>query len=188
MQQQYNTHNRGLEPQSGGFSLVEILVALSLLGVGLLGSLAYQIKAQQLTAANLQQQQACQIVQDVANRMTRNPAALESKAFESIRIAADYNCAQSISACATTSSGIATNCTALALAAFDLHDAACQGTSRKSLQALPDAELNILCKTGTSCAALFQYQIDLRWKTKNSFCTANDGCLEESHCTLDLSL
>ena len=175
MYRHYNTRH--------GFTLIEVLFAILLVGVGLLGSMGYQLKAKQIADANHQQLQACQIVQDVASRVSRNRSALNAGYFSSLSTNYQYDCAQTNLDCTTTSH----HCQANQLAAFDWHDAICQGSSTRPLHALPEAVISIGCDSGGNCDDTNTYRIALRWQSKNPFCGDEEHCLEQSQCNLSLN-
>ncbi len=57
-----------------GISLLEVLVALLITGMGLLGLAALQVKAQQADMESSQRSEALILLQDMASRLRANPA------------------------------------------------------------------------------------------------------------------
>lgn len=186
MSSHYNIQHHGAANPPGGFSLIEVLVTFLLVSGGLLGALAYQIKAKQIADHNLQQFQACQIAEDVASRLSRNRGALQAGAFTSLQADYRYDCSGAMENCATSASGIATDCNAAQLAQFDWHDAICQGSTNAPLHALPEAAISVHCQDSGTCDDTDSYQIALQWQSKNVFCGTDQSCLDQSQCTLDL--
>lgn len=74
---------RGLimkSPQEG-MGLIEVLVALLVIAVGLLGMAGLQVRAQQAEMEALQRTQALILVDDIVNRMTANRASSTSQCY-----------------------------------------------------------------------------------------------------------
>ncbi|MDU9413337.1 type IV pilus modification protein PilV [Pseudomonas sp. zfem005] len=112
--------------QQLGASLIEVLIALVIFAVGLLGFAALQLNALQSSGDSSQRTQATWVVQELAERVRANPeAALAS-------YASAPNCSNlPAQRCADYYDPIsgakvnATNCTAAQMAAFDRWEAQC---------------------------------------------------------------
>jgi type IV pilus assembly protein PilV len=61
-----------------GIGLVEVMVAVLLLAIGILGFIALQVRAVEATADSNQQMKAIVIARDLAERMRANPEAVRS--------------------------------------------------------------------------------------------------------------
>lgn len=96
-----------------GFTLIEVLVALVVLSIGLLGMAALHIDGVRTSHAALQRTQAVNLAADMADRIRANPLG-------------DYNVGAGAAvepaiACADTPAGEAPgNCTPNAMAAYDV--------------------------------------------------------------------
>lgn len=121
-----------------GLTLIECLIALVVLGIGLLGMAGLMIQGLGSGHDALMRTQALNLVTDMAERIRANPAA-----------AAAYDCASYGSSpatrnCAPTHSATGTNCTATQLAEDDL--ARWQQTAR-----------TLLPLASSACAANVEY-------------------------------
>lgn len=98
-----------------GVGLIEVLVALLLLGVGILGFVALQYRAVEATSEAINRVQAINIARDMAERIRVNRDAINT--YKSETETADKQ-----SAFATDC--ITTNCTAVDMADFDVSQVA----------------------------------------------------------------
>ncbi|PWG65142.1 type IV pilus modification protein PilV [Sediminicurvatus halobius] len=106
------------QDRQAGFTLTEVLVAVLVLSIGLLGLAAMQVRALQYNQSAYLRSQASLLAYDVMERMRANPSAA---------VAGDYDVAltdapASVTACNTSSS----SCSAGQLAAYDLATWQCQ--------------------------------------------------------------
>lgn len=80
--------NRVLQPHTGtrqdGVSLVEVLIAVLVLSVGVLGAASLQLNAIRYSASAGNSTQAAIIARDMLDRMRANPSALPSYATASV--------------------------------------------------------------------------------------------------------
>ena len=67
-----------------GFTLLEVMVALLISAIGLLGLAALQVSARNNLDASFQYSQASQIAQDLAERMRANPAGVRAGFYSTI--------------------------------------------------------------------------------------------------------
>lgn len=132
-----------MKPHQRGFSLIEMLVALLVLSIGLLGVAALQTKGQQFNHRAYLRTQATFLSQDLMERMRNNRTiALDgtSYALAAAPTAADKNCATAV-------------CTPTELAEFDLEQwyALVQSS-------LPEGEASVVWN-----AANNRYDITISW-------------------------
>jgi len=104
-------------PPLRGFTLVEVMVALTLLSIGMLGSARMQIFSTQATHAAYLRGQAVTFVQDFIDRMQANTTAAQAGNYDSAdpvnyAIPADNSCSE-------TATTLASVCTPVQLAAHD---------------------------------------------------------------------
>ena len=107
---------------SRGFSLIEVLIALVVLSVGLLGLAAMQAEGLRTTSVAQQRYQAVRLAGDIADRMRANIAGATDDDYviaagASAAGGASSNCSDSVSG---GSASDASNCTSAQMAAYDL--------------------------------------------------------------------
>lgn len=105
-----------------GVGLLEVLVALMLLAIAVLGFVALQLRAVEATAEGANRIQAINIARDLAEKMRMNNSTTALAAYKT-NLASTTNQAASGSNCY---SGF---CTPTAKAAFDVHEAYLQANS-----------------------------------------------------------
>lgn len=132
-------HSRILTYQSG-FSLIEVLVALVLLSVGLLGIAALQVSGIRFAHnANIRYQAMLQAI-DMSDRMRANQSALQSGAYSNISgLGTNPNC-------------ISTNCSPTQMAQADQYE-----WNTANARLLPNG-------TGTVTQNGSLYTITVRWQ------------------------
>lgn len=94
--------------QQGGFTLIEVLVAVVVLSIGLLGLAGLQTNSVRMATSAYQRSQATWLAHDMMDRMRANPAGVAAGGYTATP--------SSSGACHTASSG----CSPTALAADDL--------------------------------------------------------------------
>ncbi|WP_374252091.1 type IV pilus modification protein PilV [Acinetobacter brisouii] len=105
-----------------GVGLLEVLVALLLLAIGVLGFVGLQLRAVEATSEGFNRIQAMNIARDLAEKMRMNNSTTALAAYKT-NLASTTNQAASGSNCY---SGF---CTPTAKAAFDVHEAYVQATN-----------------------------------------------------------
>jgi len=97
-----------------GFTVIEVLVSLLVLSVGMMGLASLQVVGLQNTQGGAQRAQAAFLAYDITDRMRSNTAAVTTGGYNYVGEpgAAAANAVDCI--------GIAANCSAAQLAAFDL--------------------------------------------------------------------
>ncbi|HWP94286.1 MAG TPA: type IV pilus modification protein PilV [Gammaproteobacteria bacterium] len=78
-----------LAGRSGGFTLIEALIALVVLSVGLLGIASLQTSAMRYTHTSNVQAQAAVLAQNMIDRIRANPEALDAGLFNDVYLDAD---------------------------------------------------------------------------------------------------
>jgi len=71
----YNNRQRGMRDSCGGFSLVEVLIALIILSVGMLGIAGLYVHSMQAGRTSTFRHHAVTLAGDVADRIRANPRA-----------------------------------------------------------------------------------------------------------------
>lgn len=155
-----------------GFTLIEVLVALFVLTVGLLGAAAMQAKARALHTDAALRSNALLIASSLAERIRANPVAMSLPDASNPYLAID------IDSSAPPTPGLpcfgAANCTPSDLAAFDGDE-----TARSLHGALPRARLLVCRDAGSPAELLWRCDatsgapvvIKLGWLSKTSQAT-----------------
>lgn len=133
-----------LKSRSDGFSLVEVLVALLVLSIGLLGLAALQVTGIKFNHQSYQRTQATVLAYEIADRMRANPQGLDSYIISPSATTPSYS-----ADCA------ATVCTAAQLAAYDLNK------WRNALQSAIGSQEGGIQKSN------LLYTIEIRWKEQD---------------------
>jgi type IV pilus assembly protein PilV len=147
-----------------GFTLIEVLVAVVILSVGVLGLAHLQIKVLRSLSGSYLQQQAVTQAYDLADRMRANKAGFEAGSYNSAdsvnyQIPANNGCTQSASA--------ALNCTSAQMAAHDSFEWA-QNLDRALPKALGTVCLDQVTSDATACdGAGTTYTITVAWTDRS---------------------
>ncbi len=135
-----NTHFIQAIRHTRGFSLVEVLVALIIMSVGMLGIASLYVQSMQAGRTSLFRHNAVTLAGDVADRIRANPTA--GAAYSGA--GADFNCIAQ-----------GTNCSAPQMAAQDV-----LVWSNQAANSLPDGAVDILFDNAVAPPT---YQITVRW-------------------------
>jgi type IV pilus assembly protein PilV len=130
--------------RSDGFSLVEVLVALMVLSIGLLGLAALQVTGIKFNHQSYQRTQATMLTYEIADRMRANPLGL-----------ANYIIAYSTATPSYSTDCAAAACTAPELTTYDLNK------WRNALKAATGSEESGIAQSG------LLYTIEIRWKEQD---------------------
>lgn len=85
--------------EAAGFTMVEVLISLTIACFGLLGVAGLFLKGMEASAASMIRSTAVQQAYDMADRMRANPAGLLAGSYDAIPVSSPTNCACSGSAC-----------------------------------------------------------------------------------------
>jgi len=151
--------SKGNHSQEQGFSLIEVLVSLLILGVGLLGLGGLQVASMKSTTNAHSRTVANMLITELADRMRANPGGLNDGLY-----AESVNCTTPEKACR-----INTFCTPEEVAKFDLQEIICgmkRGTKREGgvvnllSQGVLEVEFPVDCSTVTNA-----YRLTISWGT-----------------------
>lgn len=141
------------------FTLIEVLVALLVLSIGLLGLAALQNTALQFNTDSYQRTQATLLAYDILDRMRANSSAVSAGNYDVAtssdaisKISTYDGCKASTCACGTS------NCSAANLATYDLGK---WYEKQKELQGVPPS--GTLKSPGTISRTGSQLTVTLRW-------------------------
>lgn len=85
-----------------GFSLVEVLIALAVLSIGLLGLAALQTVSLKAGHDSYQRTQATMLAYDIVDRMRANPVGLAAGKYNSVTVSTNPGSTDCVSASCTT--------------------------------------------------------------------------------------
>jgi type IV pilus assembly protein PilV len=140
-----------IQPVQGGFTLLEVLIALVVLSIGLLG--VSKIQALGIRAsedANLRTE-ATFLANDMIERMRANRPSADSGYYASIGYGAIDCTTPPTKICSEGTAGAANNCTTTEMADEDAHNWYCQVTA-----SLPNAAVAVSLAAGV-------YSIQVTW-------------------------
>ena len=144
-----------------GTTLVEVLIAAVVIGIGLLGIASLQIKALQASTNAEHRAAAIDIAAALADRIRAN--LTEINAYVSTPVA---SCSVPAKECASSPDEATTaeQCTAAEMAAYDLNTIRCaEGSGAKNK--LPGGEITITC--AAPCDGTTPMQIQVSWEIRN---------------------
>ena len=174
-------------PRQQGTTLVEVMIAAIIIGIGLLGIASLQMKAMQASTDAEHRARATDIAVSLADSMRANLLAntksgsdyISATAWNSCPSAPANECAMHVDAADAT--GVV-QCNPAQMAAFDLYEARC-APDRGAKKALPDGKLTVTCNdwitTDTDpCSPGSEMLITISWSTREE--VLDTGKKEES--------
>lgn len=150
----------GNNSQQSGFSLLEVLIAVLILSIGLMGLASMQVANLKTVYNSSQKQQATLLLNDLAARIRNNFIGAKAGAYVASLTSCNTN---PTNTCRTAS------CTPSELAALDLHQIMCgDGTGNIGIKnSLTNGKLTIACNGGCESAVNLSIQWDERINKKN---------------------
>jgi len=143
-----------------GFTLIEILIALVIFSIGLLGLAGMQLRGSEGTNMAYFRSQATLIANDMAERMHANRAGVDAFNYDGL-VARSEVCAGGAPnpVCATRGVTRGANCNAAQMATFDLFTIAC---SVENL--LPAGSiLTVTCNDNPNCVVGSAHTVAIAW-------------------------
>lgn len=107
------THNNAASAR--GFSLLEVMIALLVLSIGLLGLAGLQTLSLKFNHQSYERTQATLLIYDIMDRILSNPLAAQAGNFDSVPAASLASAYPSAASCQTT------GCSTSALANYDIN-------------------------------------------------------------------
>lgn len=152
----HRTTARRVRAQQHGFSLIEVLIALVVLSIGLIGMAGIQQAGVRNNHNALLHSQASMLAYEIADMMRSNKQEVEFGKY----IVADGVFPSESSNCATSSLGTAINCSSQEMATFHL-----KRWSEHLSQRLPQGSGSISCDGGglVSCPIGSTILIEVSW-------------------------
>jgi type IV pilus assembly protein PilV len=168
-----NRHNPLLKRNCNGMTMIEVLVAAVIIGIGLLGVASLQVTALQSASNADYRSRATDLIASLADRMRANLDGVDSNSYSdpAANTAADCStppedsCAMTPNA--TNDTGVA-QCSSAQMAAFDLWEIRCRNGVQNTL---PGGTLSIACtlSDGTdACLPLSPMVVTVTWRVESN--------------------
>lgn len=160
---------------SKGSTLVEVLIAAIVVGIGLLGIAALQLKALQGSSDAQYRSDATDIAWMISDRIRANIPALEDYDGQTT-----FDCDTPPTSCAMkpTDTGAVGNCSTAQMIAHDIYEASCLS----GVDTLPGATINIV-KGVSPNSGITRFNIEIAWQTRN---TDNSGAFITEKLTMNV--
>ena len=160
------THSKTM----AGATLIEVMVALVILSIGLLGLASLQLTGISSNSSSEKRTQAAIVANDLIERMRANPAGVNAGDYAGVNYTT-INCATPPTSCENLSSG-AVGCTTADMATFDAFTTWCNANTL-----LQSGSLQVVCTdqagTAQACAATPYRTITVGWKIQTDDGTAS---------------
>ncbi len=161
------THQLGHKQR--GISVIEVLIAVVVVSLGMLGIAGLQLTGMQQSTSGFNRSKATLYAEDIASRMRINTNGVLDGAYDGHDSSAQGYCSAFAGPRCDAIEGAAANaCSTDQLAAFDLYSVSCgvDGTSGVNGSDLPNAVLRVDCDTA-GCPASGTWDVVVEW-TENS--------------------
>lgn len=163
-----------MAPRQRGVGLVEVLMAVLILSIGVLGFAGMQLKALKSVGSSFNRSQATILADDILSRIAVNPGQIATYATAATWASAPITDTAPPSwwgAC-SASSGTAPVCSQSALAAWDIEQ-----TAWLAAHLLPNGTMSV-----AQCTGISTYCVTVAWKATtvtncNPGGTTNNDCL-----------
>lgn len=109
-------------PHSGGFTLIEVLVAVLLLAIGIIGAAGTQVAAQRTRQSALYLSRAVQLASGLADRMRANRSQMAVPDAANPYLQLDYQASPGAAPAISSPCYDGNSCSSAQLAAFDLDE------------------------------------------------------------------
>lgn len=173
--------SRGKQQQDG-LSMIEVLVAITILSIGLLGTAALQVQSKRANLGSVERTLASMLVKDMFERMRANPSQLGTYLTE-------LDASRDVGESADTEPRrcIDQNCTPNQLAVWDVWDweqrligaSEMSGTANTGGLVLP-----LACMTGPAGGGAGLYEIQINWRGHSELA---DGASPDDPCGANAS-
>lgn len=189
--------------RQAGFNLVEILVALVILSLGLLGIAGLQLMGVRANQGSYFRSQATSIMMDAAERMHNNLPGVEAGSYAGFSSTTN-GCATPANICAQENGGaVPTGCTPQQMAVYDRFVLTCgmrgAGTARvdRIIDQLPGGTIRIDCidnatpavvVAAAACQSGFRHRVTVSWVERAGVSTTNpqDQIMERQNIMMDV--
>lgn len=145
-----------------GATLIEVMVALLIMSIGLLGLASLQLSGVNTNSNSEKRTQAAFIANDMVERMRANPTAVAAGAYDAALNNTNIDCAKAPANICEDRTSASANCTTAQMATFDVFTSYCNA---KIL--LPSGSLSVWCSdnagTVQSCAGTVYRTVRVNW-------------------------
>lgn len=157
-------HSRTAQNPNAGFSLIEVLIALLVLSIGLLGLAMLQIQGFRFIGNSYQRTQATIVATDIIDRLRANKEGADAGAY-CLTTAAPASPCNTLADPGNNGCGAsAGGCTTLQdLAAYDIHQWYLQQAKYLPSSATPSS----ITRTAVAGTSIFEYTITIRWMERD---------------------
>lgn len=160
--------NKKFDPRyrQRGVGIIEVLIALLVVSIGVLGMAGLQLTGLQHSAGTFNRAKALLLAENMATRMRGNLPAVELQLFDLYNSANASCTTRPAPYCQASSSGAGASCTTDELASFDMAIVSCGdwGTSAPTqgvVNSLPNGILDIACDS--PCGPSSTYTVNVSW-------------------------
>jgi type IV pilus modification protein PilV len=151
-----------------GATLLEVMIALMIFSIGMLGLAALQVTGLRETGNSEKRTQATLVANDIIERMRSNITATTAGDYAAVNYAAIDCATPPATYCEDDESSAATACSTTQMATFDAQLVYCQANKR-----LPSGSLSVACTdnagVAAACAGTVYRTITLNWVNNNDF-------------------
>ena len=158
-----------------GATLIEVMVALVIMSIGLLGLASLQLTGISSNSSSEKRTQAAVVANDLIERMRANPAGVTAGDYAAVNYAA-VDCTTPLATVCDNLSAGASGCTSTQMANFDAYTAQCNASTL-----LQSGSLQVACtdKAGAAlaCATTPYRTITVSWKTQTDSGTADKNLI-----------
>lgn len=154
-----NQQSAATRAGTAGFTLIEILIALVIFSIGLLGLAGMQLRGSEGTNMAYFRSQATLIANDMAERMHANRAGVDANAYADLSSADACTDEAPDPFCATQGTTQGASCSADEMAFFDNYAIACH--IKNSLPA--GSLLRVTCNDAPLCQVGSQHTVVIAW-------------------------
>jgi len=156
-----------------GVGILEILVALVVVSIGVLGVAGLQLTSMKHSSGGYNRFKATLLAENLAARMRTNPAGVSAGSYNIYDSNSDANCdAKPSPYCQSANGSIAQSCDVTQMASFDLFSIACGNWSSEGkaadgvLDELANGRLQVSCEA--PCDDASNYTVLITWDENTS--------------------
>jgi len=153
--------------KQSGVGIVEVLVALVVVSLGVLGMASLQLTGMQHSSGGYSRSKALLYAENMATRMRTNRPAIDARLFDGFDSQTNGCGTRPVPYCQASVAGVAESCTPAELADFDMFTVSCGAWGTAEAEdgvngSLPNGQLTIDCDADP-CLATSTYTINVSW-------------------------
>ncbi len=155
--------------QQSGIGLIEVLVALVVVSVGVLGMASLQLTGMQHSTGGFNRSKALLFAENIATRMRINETGVDKSFYANFDSDGMVCATAPAQICQATPGNLnPAACNDEQLAEFDLYSVACgdigtTGADDGVIAALPQGQITVVCDDGAACDADSTHTISVTW-------------------------